>query len=206
MKWSGARDVPMTDTSLFFSMRPAFPWSVYPVGLPALAVVAVLLVVLTVWTYLGHPQATRKRVLVVLALRLAALAVTLLTALRPSLGFQEEPKVPSVLLIGIDLSESMTVKDEVNNQARIDAVRKTLEKRQATLDELATDQNVNVVLYKFGPPDFNADTNKYDPKDPADGKRSDYGTYLNKTFEKWQGERFLRGHIVIGDGADNGVA
>ena len=61
----------MTDTSLFFSTRPAFPWSVYPVGLPALAVVAALLVVLTVWTYLGHPQATRKRVLIVLALLLA---------------------------------------------------------------------------------------------------------------------------------------
>ena len=99
----------MTDTSLFFSMRPAFPWSVYPVGLPALAVVAALLVVLTVWTYLGHPQATRKRVLIVLALRLAALAVTLLTAVRPSAGFQEEPKVPSVLMIGIDGSGSMTV-------------------------------------------------------------------------------------------------
>src|SRR5262249_51332944 len=100
----------MTDTSLFFSSRPAFPWSVYPLGLPALAVVAVLLVLLTIWTYLGHPQATRRRVLVVLALRLGALAVALLTAVRPSAGFQEEPKVPSVLLVGIDLSRSMTVK------------------------------------------------------------------------------------------------
>ena len=196
----------MTDTSLFFSTRPAFPWSVYPVGLPALAVVAALLVVLTVWTYLGHPQATRKRVLIVLALRLAALAVTLLTAIRPSAGFQEEPKVPSVLLIGIDLSESMTVKDEVNNQSRIDAVRRVLEKCQPTLDELASEQNVNVVFYRFGPPDFSPDTARYDPKDPADAKRSDYGTYLKLTHDRWMGERFVRGHILIGDGADNGTA
>src|SRR5690606_8094492 len=41
---------------------------------------------------------------------------------------------------------------------------------------------------------------------PADGKRSDYGGYLNKTYEKWQAERFIRGHILIGDGADNGIA
>jgi hypothetical protein len=196
----------MTDTSLFYSMRPAFPWSVYPVGLPALAVVAGLIVVITLWTYLGHPQATRRRVFVVLALRLAALIVALLTALRPSVGFQEEPKVPSVLVIGIDLSESMTVKDEVNNQARIDAVRKVLDKCQPTLDELANEHNVNVVMYKFGPPDFSPETSRYDPKDPADAKRSDYGSYLNRTFEKWQGERFLRGHILVGDGVDNGTA
>lgn len=196
----------MTDTSLFYSMRPAFPWSVYPVGLPALAAVAGLIVVVTLWTYLGHPQATRRRVLTVLALRLAALAVALLTALRPSVGFQEEPKVPTTLIIGIDLSESMTVKDEVNNQARIDAVRRVLDKCQPILDELASEQNVNVVFYKFGPPDFSPDTGRYDPKDPAEGKRSDYGAYLNRSLEKWQGERFLRGHLLIGDGVDNGTA
>ena len=43
---------------------------------------------------------------------------------------QEDPKVPSVLLVGIDMSESMTVKDEVNSQTRIDAVRKVLERCQ----------------------------------------------------------------------------
>lgn len=196
----------MTDTSLFFSTRPAYPWSVYPVGLPALAVVAAVLVLFTLWTYLGHPQATRKRVLAVLGLRLAALAVALITAVRPSVGFQEEPKIPSVLLIGVDLSESMTLKDEVNNQARIDAVRRTLDRSQPTLNELANEQNVNVVVYGFSAADFSPDTSRYDPKAPADGKRSDYGTYLNKTFEKWQGERFIRGHILIGDGADNGAA
>jgi hypothetical protein len=196
----------MSETSLFFSTRPAYPWSVYPIGLPALALVAILIVVFTVWTYLGHPQATRRRILIVLTLRLAALAVTLLTAVRPSVGVQEEPKIPSVLLIGVDLSESMTMKDEVNGQARIDAVRRVLERTQPTLDELANDQNVQIKIYGFSTADFSADTSLYDPKSPADGKRSDYGTYLNKTFEKWQGERFIRGHILIGDGADNGVS
>ena len=196
----------MTDTNLFFSTRPAYPWSVYPVGLPALGAVALVLVLFTVWTYLGHPNATRRRVFTVLVLRLLALAVTLLTAVRPSVGVQEEPKVPSVLLVGVDLSESMSVKDEVNNQARIDAVRRTLDKCQPLFDDLAADQNVNVVTYQFSTPDFNPDTGRYDPKSPADGKRSDYGTYLNKTFEKWQGERFFRGLILIGDGADNGAA
>src|SRR5262249_45692442 len=115
------------------------------------------------------------------------------------------PKVPSVLLIGVDVSESMSVKDEINGQARLDAVKKALERSQSALDDLA-EQNVEVIIYKFSTPDFHPDTWKFDPKDAADGKRSDYGTYLNKTYEKWQTEKFIRGHIVIGDGRDNGLA
>lgn len=196
----------MADSSWFFTTRPAYPWSVYPVGLPALGVVAAVLVAVTVWTYLGHPQASRKRILVILTLRLLALVVALLTALRPTVGVQEEPKVPTTLLIGVDHSESMTVKDEVNNQSRIAAVRKILEKCKPTLDELENDLQVKVVVYRFSTPDFDPETSLYDPNAPSDGKRSDHGTYLNRTFEKWQGERYLRGHILIGDGADNGLA
>jgi hypothetical protein len=196
----------MSETSWFFTSRPAYPWSVYPVGLPALGVVAGLLVAVTVWTYVGHPQASRKRILTVLALRLLALVVALLTAVRPSVGVQEEPKVPTALLVAVDTSESMTVKDEVNNQARIDAVRKTLERCRPTLDELANDHQVTVYLYKFSTSDFSPDVSLFEPTSGADGKRSDYGTVLNKLFEKWQGERFVRGLLVVGDGADNGVA
>ncbi|HUR55401.1 MAG TPA: hypothetical protein VMZ71_14805, partial [Gemmataceae bacterium] len=81
----------MADSTWFLTTRPAYPWSVYPIGLPALGVVAALLAVVTVWTYLGHQQATRRRILIILTLRLLALVVALLTALRPSVGVQEEP-------------------------------------------------------------------------------------------------------------------
>jgi hypothetical protein len=192
------------DTDFFLSSRPTYPWSIYPLGFPAFLLVAVLLVLFTLWTYLGHPQATRRRVVIVLALRLGALIVALLTAVRPSVGVQEDPKVPSVLLIGVDESESMRTADETG-QPRINAVKETLRRCQPVLDELA-EQNVEVVFYKFSTPDFQPDTAKFDPKDEADGKRSDYGTYLNRTHDRWQAEKFVRGHIVIGDGRDNGLA
>src|SRR6478736_3139711 len=110
----------------FLSWNPAEPWSFYPIGLPAFALVALGLVALTLWTYLGHPQARRGRLLIVLALRLAALAVVLLTA-----------------------------------------VRKVLDRCESTLEELRTEQNVNVVLYAFGRPDFTHATGQYDPAMPA---------------------------------------
>lgn len=194
----------MTDASFFFSSKPAYPWSISPIGMPAFAAVAVLLVAFTIWTYTGHPNATRKRVVIVLGLRLLALAVTLLTVLRPSVEVKENPKLSWVLLIGVDTSESMTVRDEVKNQARIEAVRRTLEKSQPTLDELASEFNVNVVIYKFSTPNFDPATSKYTPGDPADGRRSDYATFLNKTYERWQGANYFRGLLIIGDGVDNG--
>jgi hypothetical protein len=182
----------------FFSARPGFP-----IGLPAYAVVAVVLALLTIWTYLGHPQASGRRLTIILGLRLAALAVTLITAVRPTVGVNENPKQPSVLPIGIDLSESMTVKDELGGQARVDAVRKALEKCQPLFDELKAEQNVSVVLYRFGPADFNEATSRYEPTSPADAKRSDYGAYLARVFERLQTER-VRAHVLIGDGAENG--
>lgn len=187
----------------FFSSRPAYPWSIYPVGLPALAVVAAALVVFTIWTYLGHPQATRRRVTIVLALRLAALAVTLLTAVRPSVGVNENPKQPAVLLVGVDVSESMTVRDEVGGQARIDAVRKALDKCQPLFDELLAEQSITTVIYKFGSPDFNEATGRWEPTAAADAKRSHYGAYLSRTYERWQTEPRVRAHLVIGDGIYN---
>ena len=149
----------------FLNWRPAYPWSVSPIGLPAFAVVAVLLVAFTIWTYTGHPNATRRRIAIVLALRLAALVVALLTALRPSVGVQEDPKLPSVLGIGVDVSESMKVTDELGGKERLASVHAMLKKCQPLLDELATEQNVSVVIYKFSTADFNEATSKYYPDD-----------------------------------------
>ena len=194
----------MSDAEIFLSARPAFPWSEYPLGPVALAVVAGVLVGLTLWTYLGHRQATPRRLFTVLGLRLLALLVALVTAVRPRVGVQEDPKLPSVLVLGIDLSESMSVRDEVNTQARIAAVRRVLEKCDPILEQLKAEQNVTVQTYGFGAADFSEATGNYNPTAPADGKRSDYGTYLTRTLDRWRGTGTIRGHIVIGDGADNG--
>src|SRR5262245_7391583 len=193
-------------SDFFFNWRPAYPWSAGPIGLPAFALVALVLVAFTIWTYSGHPNATRRRILIVLALRLAALVVALLTALRPSVGVREDPKLPSILILGVDVSESMKVPDELGGQKRLDAVHAALKKSQPVLDELAADQNVSVFLYKFSMPDFNEASSKYSPSDLPEGKRSDYGTFLSKTYDRWQGERFVRGFLLVCDGVDNGEA
>src|SRR5262245_24081958 len=116
-------------SNLTLTSDPAWPWSAPRLGLPTLAVVALLLIFLTVWTYRGVPGASPRRVLTLIGLRLAALSLALLAVLRPSFALQKDLHPPSILLFLLDSSESMTIQDAVNGQTRWDALRRLL--RQA---------------------------------------------------------------------------
>src|SRR3954447_6301394 len=91
------------------SLNPPWPdWLPEAAALPTVLGAAALLIALTLWTYLGTRGARFGRILVVMLLRLGALAVALLVALRPSLGMQVlEGLEPSRLVFVIDASESM---------------------------------------------------------------------------------------------------
>src|SRR5438876_11170962 len=129
----------VSDT-LTLTNDPAWPWSLPRLGLPALAVVTIILVVLTVWTYLGVPGATVRRVVIVLGLRLAALVLAILALLRPSLAARNELTVPSILLIGADASESMNIQDEYDGKSRWNFLRETLQQCQPQLQRLQEEQ------------------------------------------------------------------
>src|SRR5262249_58596623 len=107
------------------TLDPAWPWSL-PGGLPALAAVAALLVVLTVWTYVGASNSTWRRLLIVLGLRLTALLVACVLVLRPAVAQQDDAAVPSKLVLLVDFSESMNIKDEAGQQSRWDSARRLL--------------------------------------------------------------------------------
>ena len=108
----------MTPSHWTFNWEPTWPWSGGTIGPPGFFVVALLLALLTFWTYLGVPGAGFRRVLLLLGLRLAALVLAFLAVLRPSLAFREEAHVPSTLLFALDDSKSMTFKDDYDGQAR----------------------------------------------------------------------------------------
>jgi uncharacterized membrane protein len=178
---------------------PAWPWSLPLFGLPALVVVAVVLVALTVWTYVGVRGATWRRILAVLALRLLALLLAFTAVVRPSFVSRDELKVPSWLIFALDSSQSMTIQDEVDGQSRWAYLLRVLRENQGLLDRLRDEHNVNVALYRF-----DAEVGEYVPETKPDGKRTDFGEMLNNLYERYRGERFLRGLVIFSDGADNG--
>jgi uncharacterized membrane protein len=179
---------------------PVPPWSSPYLGLPALTVVALVLVGLTVATYLGTPQATGRRVLALVLLRLAALVLAFLALLRPSVAFRDDLKVPSTLLVASDYSGSMTIQDEVNGQSRWAALLRSLRDCRPLLDRLHDEHNVSAVFYRFA-----GDVGDFDPDGKADGPRTDFGQMLHTLFDRHRAERHLRGLIVLSDGADNGT-
>src|SRR5262249_44850957 len=155
---------------------------------------------LTVWTYRDTPTASRRRIAVVIALRLVALLLALLTLLRPSFAFRSDLKVPSTLIVAADASKSMTIRDEVDNRPRWAMLQRLLADGKPQLDRLRDEQNVQVVLVRFA--DEVAD---YAPDGPADGPRTDFGRLLHTLHDRHAQERHLRGLLILSDGADNGT-
>jgi hypothetical protein len=202
---------------------PAYPHSIFglevPSGLvrPALFLIALGLVVITVWTYLGVRGATPPRVLIVLLLRLAALVVACLAMLRPSFAYKSELQTPSNLIIVVDYSESMTIQDELS-QSRWAYVMRVLRENEPAIRELSEKHNVTVAVYRFAGdvvdvvPEGQSDSQQVAYADllktlsavKPDGKRTDFGLMLHEVFERRDPRGKTRGLLIFSDGADNG--
>jgi uncharacterized membrane protein len=186
--------------SNLFTLDPAWPWSSGGLGLEVFICVGLVLVGLTFWTYSGTRGASRKRIQILIALRLAALAVACLAVLRPSVAVHDELRVPSTVLLAIDHSESMQVQDQHKNQSRWEYLQRLVAECRPQIDELRDKHNIVVIPYRFA-----GDVAEYDANGKADGKRTDFGEMLNALYERHGNERFLRTLVVLSDGADNGT-
>jgi uncharacterized membrane protein len=177
-----------------------WPWSIPAAGVPAFLVFAGLLVALTLWTYLGVRGASSRRIGILIGLRLAALILAFLAMLRPSVAFRDEADVPSTLLIAVDNSESMTIQDEHADKSRWDNALQILRDSEPELTKLRDEHKVTIQMRQFA-----GAVADFDPDGKATGKRTDFGQMLQSLYERHQSERFLRGLVILSDGADNGA-
>jgi uncharacterized membrane protein len=171
-------------------------------GWPGFALVAALLVLLTLWTYAGQRRAGWGKILCVLGLRLGALGVIALLLLRPSFASEEEVVTPGKLIIVLDKSLSMKIGDGLNSRTRWDTVRMLLEVPEVkeALEHLKTRRQIDIVIYEAA-----EDVARYDPAGDADGKRTDMGQWLHSLMRIHRNDRNLRGLLLFSDGADNGT-
>jgi uncharacterized membrane protein len=159
---------------------------------------------ITIWTYAGVEKVTLLRLLAVLGLRLGALVVAMLLVLRPSLAFQEDPHIPSTLVVLFDASKSMGIHDELGD-SRWQRALTILRSERCTrlLEQLKTDKNVQVVFYRAA-----EDVRPFDPIDKPgepDGKRTDIGQWLHSLYQRHAADPNLRGLVLFSDGIDNGT-
>lgn len=170
-------------------------------GYVVLLVTGVLLIGMTVWTYAGSSTGTRKRIGILVGLRLVALFLAVMVALRPSAAVTEIPKLPSTLIVVIDSSESMTLKDEAN-LTRWEVVQQAIDKSTPILDQMREDQQTTVYVYHFSK-QFEPERDKYNSDVKPEGKGTDIGTLLSRLYDRHQAERQLRGLIILSDGRHN---
>ncbi len=187
-------------------------------GYVVLAVCAAVLIGLTLWTYLGSVQTTPRRLFILVFLRLLALLIALLSALRPTITVTEHPRQKSTLVILLDLSASMQVTDEYDKLSRYEVMRRNIEKCEPLLKQLQNDQEVTVHIYGFSSK-FDAAAEQFKPltddnkpvsiadwlkSRKPDGKRTDFGGMLAELYKKYQGDTNpLRGMIIVSDGGNN---
>src|SRR5262245_29201320 len=161
----------------------------------------VLVIYLTIATYRGPSGARRsvKRIAVVLALRLIALLLTMITLIRPMVLVRTDDKVPSVLILLVDYSKSMTIKDAYNNQSRYEAVQQTLARCQPIFQRLQEENQITVVPLGFADRVVDWDQNV-----APDGSSTDVGGAIVTAYQRFGSEANLRGLLILSDGADNG--
>ena len=127
------------DVSLSFN--PIGPW---PVLLGASAIVTGL----TLWAYSRRLKGSEGRWrYVAVALRLLALLLCLLAALRPSVYLNEKKKHDSSLVFLIDTSTSMEIGDEVRGQTRWDIARQVVKQAREFAKTLGPDLDLR--FYRF---------------------------------------------------------
>lgn len=189
-------------------MMPTLPdWlpSLEPV-LPLILVVtaAVLIVLLTVWTYAGSNARSRRLRYSLIVLRLLALLVAMLVMLRPVWIYKEQLRRPGKIVVLLDTSRSMQVKDaEPEGSARwLNALKEWTEvKDQIEMWE----KNYQLRVLPLA---FDTIVKEFTPELKPDGTNTGLLAAIEQTYEKHkavdisQGEQLL-GIIVLSDGRDN---
>ena len=183
------------DTSLTF--EPTYPWSIPTIGPATMLAVALALTALTIWTYLGVAQATARRIVAVVILRLAALAIAFCIMLRPSIAMTQLVGVEeSKVLLVLDRSRSMNVAEADGKPTRWQQVTDILKSNtvERRLRELAQDEKIEFVQY-LG----DRDLRPFEKDATPDGTRTDIGAWLHQLWTKHSSDKRVRAIVLVSD-------
>jgi len=166
---------------------------------PLVVLAAVSVMSVTIWAYRQKLRGTSGGWRwVAVGLRLAAVILCLLAALRPSLLVEEKQKQNSRVIFLIDSSGSMTVNDEVGAQTRWSVARKALDAARGAMEGKSKEMEVRAFRFDNDLRDYKAD----DAKEPA-GRETALGSMMLKAVKDAQGVR-VASLVLLSDGASNG--
>jgi hypothetical protein len=173
------------------TLNPIGPW-------PVVAIASLTVMILTIWAYRqrlkGSTGAWRW---VALGLRLAAVVLCLLAALRPSINLPEKKKQAAAVIFLIDKSKSLMLNDEVNGQSRWQVALKALEDAKKSVSEKLTD--IDIKVFSF---DSTLHDEQVDKDTKADGRETALGGAMLEAVKRVPGVS-IASLVIIADGANN---
>jgi uncharacterized membrane protein len=179
------------------SFTPIGPWFVIVGG-------TVAVTALTLWAYSRRLRGSGGRWrYFALTLRLLALLLCLLAALRPSVVFSEKKKQAASVVVLVDSSSSMLMQDEVRGQSRWDIAAQGVKQVRDFGKSLGPD--LDVKFYRF-------DSKLAEPKEgqPAEetkpsGRETSLGSAISEAQKRQEGtSRRMARLVILSDFASNG--
>ena len=162
------------------------------------AAFALVVTVLTLWAYSARMRGGSGRWRwIAVGLRLMAVLLCVLAALRPSVVFQEKKKQPTSLVFLTDASSSMTITDMVGGQERWTVARAAVDQARAAASKLG--ENVTPKFYQFDSK-LRDDPEKDAPE--PDGHETAMGQALLDALRRESGMR-VASIVLLGDGNNN---
>ncbi len=131
-------------------MNRGFSVNFSPIGgsWPVLLVAVMAVTALTLWAYSKRLRGTTGRWrYVALSLRLLAILLCLMAALRPKVTLAEKKKQAASLVYLFDTSKSMVLADEVNGQTRWNVAKEILKQAKEEAKSLGPDLNVKIHFF-----------------------------------------------------------
>jgi hypothetical protein len=173
----------------------------YPIGDSYLAVGAAAVVLLALLAIgPARSKISRPRRTVLLALRLAAIAVLLLAMLRPTLVYTRVKRQEATVVLLADRSRSMSVPDEADGKSRWEAQYKAWEQARPALRDL--EQEFQIKAYTFDDQVHPAEIRggRIELGEEPDGRQTAIGAVLEDILRQQAGKRVL-GIVLSSDGA-----
>ena len=169
------------------------------------AAVAAALLAIVVLVGPGRARVSLGRRLTLALIRCGIILLVVLGMLRPTLVYTETHKEKATLVLLIDQSRSMLVRDSLNNKTRWDSLLATLEDSVPALRNLGREFEIKAYT-------FDAETHPVEVKDgklvlpdSPTGQQTAIGAALDDVLNQENGKRLL-GIVILTDGRQQAIA
>ena len=158
---------------------------------------------LTLWAYSRRLKGSAGRwVYVAVTLRLLALLLCLLAALRPSVFLNEKKKQNASVVVLVDVSTSMNIGDEVRGQTRWDVAKEAVKQARDFAKTLGPD--LDLKFYRFDSKLAEPKTGESVEEAKPAGRETDLGSGMQEAQKKTEStSRRLARLVILSDFANN---